>query len=99
MDELRKIFNSISDIFLIDNPGSPYQEAIQHLLNSVPGIIFFLIIMIGFISAITLLNMNMPDPVKESVIPGKYVDFFIYLLPIFVAAFRPADGCPARAPG
>ena len=86
MDELRKIFNSISDIFLIDNPGSPYQEAIQHLLNSVPGIIFFLIIMIGFISAITLLNMNMPDPVKESVIPGKYVDFFIYLLPIFVAA-------------
>ncbi|MCJ7732713.1 hypothetical protein MUP51_10405, partial [Candidatus Bathyarchaeota archaeon] len=63
-----------------------FREATGQLLNSVPGIIFFLIIMVGFISAITLLNMNMPDPVKGSVIPGKYVDFVIYLLPIFVAA-------------
>jgi hypothetical protein len=63
-----------------------FREATGQLLNSVPGILFFLIIMVGFISAITLLNMNMPDPVKESVIPGKYVDFVIYLLPIFVAA-------------
>ena len=63
-----------------------FREATRQLLNSVPGILFFLVIMMGFISAITLLNMNMPDPVKESVIPGKYVDFVIYLLPIFVAA-------------
>jgi len=63
-----------------------FREATGQLLNSVPGIIFFLVIMVGFISAITLLNMNMPDPIKESVIPGKYVDFVIYLLPIFVAA-------------
>ncbi len=63
-----------------------FHEATRQLLNSVPGIVFFLVIMMGFISAITLLNMNMPDPVKESVIPGKYVDFVIYLLPIFVAA-------------
>jgi hypothetical protein len=63
-----------------------FHEATGAFLNSVPGIIFFLVIMMGFISAITLLNMNMPDPVKESVIPGKYVDFVIYLLPIFVAA-------------
>ncbi|MCW4013190.1 MAG: hypothetical protein NWF07_09405 [Candidatus Bathyarchaeota archaeon] len=63
-----------------------FREATGQLLNSVPGIVFFLVIMMGFISAITLLNMNMPDPVKESVIPGKYVDVVIYLLPIFVAA-------------
>jgi len=63
-----------------------FREATGRLINSVPGIVFFLVIMMGFISAITLLNMNMPDPVKESVIPGKYVDFVIYLLPIFVAA-------------
>ncbi len=63
-----------------------FREATGQFLNSVPGIILFLIIMAGFISAITLLNMNMPDPIKESVIPGKYVDFLIYLLPIFVAA-------------
>ena len=56
-----------------------FREAMGQLLNSVPGIVFFLVIMMGFISAITLLNMNMPDPVKESVIPGKYVDFVIYL--------------------
>ena len=63
-----------------------FSEATGQLMNSVPGIIFFLVIMVGFISVITLLNMNMPDPIKESVIPGKYVDFIIYLLPIFVAA-------------
>lgn len=63
-----------------------FREATGQFLNSVPGIVFFMVIMMGFISAITLLNMNMPDPVKESVIPGKYVDFVIYLLPIFVAA-------------
>jgi hypothetical protein len=63
-----------------------FREATSQFLNSVPGIMLFLIIMAGFISAITLLNMNMPDPIKESVIPGKYVDFFIYLLPIVVAA-------------
>lgn len=65
---------------------SYFREATGQFLNSVPGILFFLVIMMGFISAITLLNMNMPDPVKESVIPGKYVDVVIYLLPIFVAA-------------
>jgi len=63
-----------------------FSEATGQLMNSVPGIIFFLVIMVGFISVITLLNMNMPDPIKDSVIPGKYVDFIIYLLPIFVAA-------------
>jgi len=63
-----------------------FSEATRQLMNSVPGIIFFMVIMVGFISVITLLNMNMPDPIKESVIPGKYVDFAIYLLPIFVAA-------------
>jgi len=62
-----------------------FGAAMGQLLNSLPGIIFFLVIMMGFISVITLLNMNMPDPVRESVIPGKYVDFVIYLLPIFVA--------------
>jgi len=63
-----------------------FKAALGQFLNSVPGIILFLVIMIGFISAITLLNMNMPDPVQESIIPGKYVNFVIYLLPIFVAA-------------
>lgn len=63
-----------------------FKEAIGQLLNSLPGIVFFMVIMMGFISAITLLNMNLPDPVKESVIPGKYVDFVVYLLPIVVAS-------------
>jgi len=63
-----------------------FREVITQLVNSVPGMIFFMVIMAGFISIIALLNMNLPSPVQKSVIPGRYVDVLVYLLPIFVAA-------------
>ena len=63
-----------------------FSEAVRQLVNSVPGMVFFMIIMAGFISAIALLNMNMPSPVQKTVIPGRYVDVLVYLLPIVAAA-------------
>ncbi|MBT7346154.1 hypothetical protein HN807_03620 [Candidatus Bathyarchaeota archaeon] len=63
-----------------------FREAITQLVNSMPGIGFFMVIMAGFISAIALLNMSLPSPVQQSVIPGRYVDVLVYVLPIFVAA-------------
>ncbi len=63
-----------------------FREAITQLVNSVPGIVFFMVIMAGFISALALLNMSLPSPVQKSVIPGRYVDLLVYVLPIFVAA-------------
>jgi len=63
-----------------------FSDAISQLVNSVPGMVFFMVIMAGFISAIALLNMNLPSPVQKSVIPGRYVDVLVYVLPIFVAA-------------
>ncbi len=63
-----------------------FREAINQLVNSIPGILFFLVIMAGFISIIALLNLKMPDPVQETVIPGKYVDVLVYVLPIVAAA-------------
>ena len=62
-----------------------FKEAVDQLVNSVPGIIFFMVIMVGFISIIALLNLKMPDPVQETVIPGKYVDILVYVLPIIAA--------------
>jgi hypothetical protein len=62
-----------------------FKEAVDQLVNSIPGILFYLVIMGGFISIIALLNLRMPDPVQETVIPGKYVDILVYALPIFAA--------------
>lgn len=63
-----------------------FHDANKQLLNSVPGIVLFLVIMIGFISAIAFLNMNMPDPVRTGVLPRRFVNALVYILPIVAAA-------------
>jgi len=86
LDTLKRVFNTITGIMPPDMVINGEAAAFAKFVDSIPGMILFFIIMSGFISVITIMNMRMPDPVKKAAIPGKYVDVLVYILPIVAAA-------------
>ena len=86
LDTLKRVFNTITGIMPPDVVINGEATAFANFINSIPGMILFFIIMSGLISVITIINMRMPDPVKKTAIPGKYVDVLVYILPIVAAA-------------
>ena len=86
LDTLKRVFNTITGIMPPDVVINGEVTAFANFINSIPGMILFFIIMSGLISVITIINMRMPDPVKKTAIPGKYVDVLVYILPIVAAA-------------
>ena len=86
LETILKVLNTITGISPPDAVLNGEREAFAAFVNSLPGMILFLIIMSGLISVIAIVNMKLPDPVKEPSIPGKYVDVLVYFLPIVAAA-------------
>ncbi|MCW4049835.1 MAG: hypothetical protein NWE89_08875 [Candidatus Bathyarchaeota archaeon] len=86
LETLKKVFNTITGITPSEIIFNGERLAFESFINSLPGMVFFFIIMSGLISAIAILNMNMPDPIKKANMPGMYVDAMVYVLPIFAAA-------------
>jgi len=68
------LFNHILQAYIHD--------ATSHLVNSLPGILLFLVIMVGLTSALTYANMVLPDPKTQG---GRYVNLLAYLGPVIMA--------------
>lgn len=86
LDEILKVLNTIMGLVPPDAVINGERAAFAEFINSLPGMVMFLIIMSGLISVIAILNMRLPDPVSESPIPGKYINLLVYVIPIFAAA-------------
>jgi len=86
LETILKVLNTITGISPPEAVLNGEREAFAAFINSLPGMALFLIIMSGLISVIAIINMKLPDPVKETSIPGKYVDVLVYFLPIVAAA-------------
>jgi hypothetical protein len=86
LETILKVLNTITGISPPEAVLNGEREAFAAFVNSLPGMVLFLIIMSGLISVIAIINMKLPDPVKETSIPGKYVDVLVYFLPIVAAA-------------
>jgi hypothetical protein len=63
------------------------QPALASYVDSLPGMLFFLIIISGLISAAALLTLKLPEPLKKSRLPQRYVDVLVYMLPAAAASF------------
>jgi len=86
LETILRVLNTIAGIRPPDVVLNGERLAFAAYMNSLPGMILFLVIMSGLISVIAIINMRLPDPVKEPSIPGKYVDILVYFLPIVAAA-------------
>jgi hypothetical protein len=86
LETILKVLNTIAGLSPPEDVLNGGRLAFAAYINSLPGMILFLVIMMGLISVIAIINMKLPDPVKEPSIPGKYVDIMIYFLPIVAAA-------------
>jgi hypothetical protein len=86
LDTMKRVFNTITGMMPPDVQIGGKETAFANFINSIPGMVLFFIILTGLISAISIINMRMPDPVKKTALPGKYVDMLVYVLPIVAAA-------------
>jgi len=86
LETILRVLNTIVGIRPPDVVLNGERLAFATFMNSLPGMVLFLIIMSSLISVIAIINMRLPDPVKEPSIPGKYVDVLVYFLPIVAAA-------------
>ncbi|MFH2111614.1 MAG: hypothetical protein ABIJ47_10200 [Candidatus Bathyarchaeota archaeon] len=86
LETILRVLNTITGIRPPDVVLNGERLAFATYMNSLPGMVLFLVIMSGLISVIAIINMRLPDPVKEPNIPGKYVDILVYFLPIVAAA-------------
>ena len=84
--ELSKVINTITGFANPEVMIGVRRAAVRSFVNSLPGIALFFIIMSGMLSVLAILNMKMPDPVKQNVVPGKYMNVMLYTLPIIAAA-------------
>lgn len=87
LTEINHILRVISDQILkpAGNSGE-LQLALASYVDSLPGMLFFLIIISGLISVAALLTLKLPEPLKKTHFPQKYVDIMVYGLPVAAAS-------------
>jgi len=86
LTEISKVLETIgAPLLFYGGNGGLNPEALGVYIDSLPGMILFLVIMSGLISAVAILNMRLPDPIKQTNLPGRYVDVMVYLLPVLAA--------------
>lgn len=70
--------------------GGTLDPALTSYIDSIPGMLFFLIIMSGLISAAALLTLRLHDPLKKTQLPQRYRDILVYMLPAAAASLTNA---------
>ena len=88
LEEIQKILGVIMrQILMVNGNGGELQPALSSYVNSLPGMIFFILIISALISVAALLTLKLPEPLKRSRLPRRYMDVLIYVIPVGVAIF------------
>jgi len=87
LSELTKIFGVIGDQLLkATTNGGIIDPAIATFIDSIPGMILFIVIITTLISVAALVSLKLPEPLKRSKMPRRYEDAMIYTLPAATAS-------------
>ena len=86
MTEINKIIGVIGKQFLLETGnGGVMEPALTSFINSLPGMIFFLIISSVIISVAALITLMLPEFLKNAQLPRRYANVIIYAIPITAA--------------
>ncbi len=83
LTEINKIFRVIGgQIINAGTTGGTIEPALLRFIDSLPGMILFLLIISGLISATAYITLKVPESLKKAKLPGKYSDALIYIIPV-----------------
>ncbi len=87
LSEIHKIFSVIGgQIIKATSNGGTVNPALASFVDSLPGMLFFLIIISVLISVTALISLKLPGPLKNTKLPQRYEDAIIYTLPAVTAS-------------
>ena len=83
LTEINKIFRVIGgQIINAGTTGGTVEPALLRFVDSLPGMILFLLIISGLVSATAFITMKVPESLKKAKLPHKYGDALIYIIPV-----------------
>ena len=87
LSEIHKIFSVIGGQLLkATSSGGGVDPALARFVDSLPGMLLFLIIISVLISVTALISLKLPEPLKNTRLPQIYEDAVIYTLPAATAS-------------
>jgi hypothetical protein len=88
LSEIYKIFNTIGGQLLVaTRNGGVIDPAIASFIDSLPGMLMFIIIISALISVTALISLKLPEPLKNTKLPRRYEEIMIYTIPTATASF------------
>jgi hypothetical protein len=91
LSEIYKIFNVIGGQFLAATKNEGVIDpALASFINSLPGMLMFIIIISALISVAALISLKLPEPLKNSKLPRRYEETMIYTIPTATASLTNA---------
>ena len=83
LTEINKILGVIGEqILRAGIRGGELEPALLSYIDSLPGMVLFLIIMAGLVSAAAFITLKLPENLKRAQIPSKYADALVYIIPV-----------------
>ena len=87
LSEIYKIFSVIGGQLLkVTKKGGVIDPAMASFIDSLPGMIMFIIIISALISVAALISLKLPEPLKKSKLPRRYEEAMIYMIPTATAS-------------
>jgi len=87
LSEIYKIFNVIgSQLLAATRNGGVIDPAMASFIDSLPGMLMFIIIISALISVAALISLKLPEPLKKSKLPRRYEEVMIYTIPTATAS-------------
>ena len=87
LSEIYKIFSVIGEQLLkATRNGGEIDPAMASFIDSLPGMLMFIIIISALISVAALVSLKLPEPLKRSKLPRRYEEAMIYMIPTVTAS-------------
>ena len=87
LSEIYKIFSVIGgQLLAATRNGGVIDPAMASFINSLPGMLMFIIIIGALISVAALISLKLPEPLKKSKLPRRYEEAMIYTIPTATAS-------------
>jgi hypothetical protein len=87
LTEIYKIFNVIGgQLLAATKNGGVIDPALASFIDSLPGMLMFIIIISALISVTALISLKLPEPLKKSKLPRRYEEVMLYTIPTVTAS-------------